>query len=145
MFQVFFFWHGWNAFVLRLCTIDKDSLLSFNFSFFIVIFIVKSIFIPFYLKICWAFFFFSFLFWTLLWLLTSVFKSKFRAGREMLLKCIFDVVSAMLCFWKRQGHSCMHENAWWLQALFPHTEKAICVYRWIYDINQIIAFLHSEM
>lgn len=143
LFQVFFFWRGWNAFVLRFYRIDKDSLLSFNFSFFIVIFIVESIFIHFYLKICRAFFFSLFL--ILLWLLTNIFKSKFRAGREMLLKCIFDVVSAMLCFWKRRGHSCIHENAWWLQALFPHTEKAICVYCWIYDINQIIAFLHLEM
>lgn len=55
------------------------------------------------LNFCYTFFFIlksaeCFFFLIPFWLLTSTFKSKFRAGREMLLKCILDVVSAVLCF-----------------------------------------------
>lgn len=78
-------------------------------------------------------------------LLASTFQSKFRAGREMLLKCIFDGVSAVHCSESSRvtaAHMEMHGD---LQALFLTQRKALSASHWIHHVNQIIAFWCSEM
>lgn len=51
-------------------------------------------------------------------LLASTFQSKFRAGREMLLKCIFDGVSAVQCSESTRVTAAYMEMHGDLQALF---------------------------